>query len=114
MATGTLPINTLTSLTRLLSTTIPVSGGSAWQTEQHTVDLSGYKFVRVFVYVSGAIRNTNWIPVDGMRLYGDDNWTTAYWDSGNLGNVAIDRNGTVNINAKTLNFAFQVIVDGYK
>lgn len=116
MATGTLPTPIVNCSTRtsLINETIAKSSDSSWHTATHTLSISGYKYIRVFVYVVGAMRNTNWIPVDGLALDGDENWTTVYWDSYNMGNLAIDRNGTVNVSAKTRDYPFSYQIVGYK
>ena len=89
----------------LLNDSIAISDGN-WQTFTTTVDLSNAKYLIMIVGSHGAMYNEVVIPIGAVTNVGLEHYAYAYWDATNLGQMRLNRNGTVNVLAKTGTLAF--------
>lgn len=90
----------------LLNDSIAVVADGSWQTFTTTVDLSNAKYIIMIVGSHGAIYNEIVIPIGAVTNVGLEHFAYAYWDATDLGQIRLNRNGTVNVLAKTGNLAF--------
>lgn len=116
MAVSKIQTDRVSTETVLVDSSIPVSGGTSWQSATHNVDISGYKYLRVYIYVHGCLANTGFVAPDVIINTGGGNEYALnnYWDSSNLGYIDISKHGRISVTAKTKTYAFDYKVSGYK
>lgn len=114
MAESRIPCDNATSATTLLNDSVAATGTSNWVQLEGNIDITGYKYLRLYVYVRSTIRNSAFIPMDALRATASLEYCTLYWDANNLGSLQIRRDGHYWLDAKAKDYIFYYSITGYK
>ena len=93
------------SVVTLLNSSVAVGDGT-WQSVSTTVDLSNAKYLIMQVGSHGSIYNEVVVPIGAVKNVAVEHYISSYWDSLNLGQMKVGRNGAVNVIAKAGTLAF--------